>query len=786
MARYQLFRTSPSLSGQVRLDIIVNKDPETQIISGEDIYVVPINDNIKFNESNKRNTLRYSHLDNIKNLYREIEGDFYNTDGEYTIKSWLYDGETRVDPYSHVYMAGPRRMRYTRYDKQFSYMIPVWISEYTDFSKLRFVCHAGSEDHDNIISSFKLSPDIIRYLQEYMDFSATGEPISDNLVNVSFGNVKSYIQGVQADTGQYVTRDTSYIMNFLLKRERPMIETDSNILDLFRQNNMIAQQILNLNMVFNIEDISGAWPEYYLYNKNLRIWIDVQYDGISLEYKDLYTNYEFIPRYNLRADMYTEDNVLDSLEDYNCIDTIDDNKFTQPIFHWSLVNNPNYIFNIYSGCAPSLGEGMNMDGGSFDWVDVSLDAADPWRQNWKWLKYANWTGVENWDTGYHDAIISGDYEYKFTRIVVNSGYMAIGSNIFLKFYDDADAYQWEDLWKRLSGKNIWLSLVLREDQDDRYDFSVSNEKEHDIALVISCKYINDMVLYKICHDRSEDGITSIYSTDVPDILKDLMSYIIGYVEESDDHKTSNKTLWDRWIRPDMIEFDNVLDIYKEDISFLGQKIKEFRYVESDDIRYDYMYRYSGNLQPLFVNVGDSIFYNNFYRYYQWDNKRSDIMRDCAELKNKNIAMIYPSIVLGEDHGDTVSYFPWVRSGDVMGSAFYEDMNTDIIWGRHNRLWNLPPTVTFDKIISKNMTPADIDTEIWKGFIQALYNMNSSQDCPLAAAIEAHETEFREFVNKIYGISLNFEYASLPVSKEHPEGNHDDVNNIIYTITYKLR
>lgn len=776
MARYQLFRTSPSLSGQVRLDIIVNKDPKTQNISGDDIHIVPINDNIDFNESNKRDTLRYSHLDNIKNLYRIIGDNFYNTDGEYTIKSWLYDGNVRVDPYSHVYMAGPRRMRYTRYDKQFSYMIPIWISEPTDFNKLQFICHVGAEDHDVIASSFKLSSNIVQYLQDYMDSTATGEPISDNLININFGGLKSHIRGVQADTGQYMTRDTSYIFNFLLKRERPMIETDSNILDLFRQNNMIAQQILNLNFVFNIEDISGAWPEYYMYNKNTRVWIDVLYDGISLDYKDLYTNYEFIPKYNLQTGTYTEDNVLDFMEDYNCIDTIDDNKFTQPIFHWALVNNPNYLFNIYSGCVPIIGENLDMDGGTFDWVDVSLDSVDPWRQNWKWLKYKDLTGIENWNVEYNDAISSGDYSYKFTKISINPGYLAIGSNIFLKFYDDDDAEKWRSLWNDLDGKNIWLSLILREDQEERFDFTINSEIGTDIALAISCRSIEDMVLYKICHDKSDDGIMSIYDWNVPDILKKLISYIIGYIpEETDIQRTPNKTLWDRWIRPDMIEFDNMPNIYCEKSNLLGQKASEFKYVESDDVQYIYMYRYSGNLQPMFIDIENSVFHNNFYRYYQWDNKQSDIMRNCAILKNKNISMVHPSIILGKDHDDVVSYFPWIKSGDVSGADFYENINTDVIWGRHNRLWNLPPTVTFKKTMSRNLSPADVDVEVWKGFIQALYDMYSSQDCPLAETIESHELELREFINKNYKIGLNFEYASI-----------DDIDNIIYTITYKLR
>jgi len=775
MARYQLFRTSPSLTGQVRLDIIVNKNEESQLIAGDEIHIVPINDNIDFNESNKRNTLKYSHRENIKNLYREISEDFYSTEGEYVGNSWLYDSVTRKDPHSHTYMAGPKRMRYTRYGKQMSYMIPIWISEYTDFNKMRFVCHIGSGDRDAIISSFRLSPDIIGYLQEYMDMSATGECVSDNLLNVDLENMDSYIQGVQADTGQYMTRDTSYIMNFLLKRERPMLELDSSLLDLFRQNNMIAQQILNLNFVFNIQDISGAWPEYYLYNKQIRLWIDVQYENKSLEYKDLYTNYQFIPKYNLQSGEYTHDNVLDFMEDYNCIDLVGVNKFTQPVFHWALVNNPNYIFNLYSGCSPYLEGGLVLDGGTFNWVDISLDEADPWKQNWKWAKFANKTGITNWRSDYDDDMSAGHPEHRFSKIIVNSGSLAIESNMFRKFFDDEDMSAWSDVWDNLKSKNIWITTVLNSDQIEKYSFNFSTPGDN-ICIFIKCNSFDNLVLYKMCHDSDLPGIIN----DIPDgydgvspedmiLIKSLLRYIIG------DSPVSDKNLWDRWIKPNLIEFDNIMDIYKENKTFVGQQTKEFKYIEPENIKYDYMYRYSGNLCPIFIDPEDPVFYNQYYRYYQWDNKRSDVMRECSILKNKRIPMSYPSIKLGEDHEGNINYFPWIEGGNSGSSPFYSDWNTDMIWGRNNLLWNLPPTVIFRKEIPRNLSPEEIDNEIWLGFINALRDMSSSQDCPLVDIIEAHMDEFYEFINKNYTIIQNFEYKSLT-----------DIDNIIYTITYKLR
>ena len=609
-----------------------------------------------------------------------------------------------------------------------------------------------------------------------MDGSPDGKGVSDKLLNIDFQNMSSYVSGIQTDTGQYMTRDTSYIMNFILKRERPMIETDSNILDLFRQNNMIAQQLLNLNFVFNFQDIAGAWPEYYLYNKRIGIWIDVQYDNKSLEYKDLYTNYQFIPKYNLSNGLYTQDNVLDHMRDYDCIDLVGVNKFTQPIFHWALENNPDYIFNLYSGCAPVVGDDIILEGGSFGWVDISLYTAHPWKMNWKWIKFKDCTNISEWYAEYDDAFTQKKYEKCFTKILNHSGSLAIGSNVFRKFYNDIDNDEWNLLWNILNEKEIWLSLVLRESEDSDYKLKIF-ESDDVIGIIIICNNLNNMVLYEMCHQENllsylESDIASDnpnISSDTIGLVIDIFHYIIGH------GNVSNINLWDRWIRPNKVEFNNILDIYEENKIYLDQKSSEFKYVKPDTNTsrsyYSYLYRYSGNLVPYFINPDNPVFYNEFYRYYQWDNQRSDIMRKCSLLNKEKVDMVHPSIILGKDHEDIVSYFPWIKSG----SYFYDDWNTDIAWGRDSSFWNLPPTIQFDIMLSRELSHSEIEEQIWEGFIQAIKDMSSSIDCPLYSAIIEHETEFKEFIYSNYSITQNFEYASL-----------DNIEDIIYTVTYKLR
>ena len=68
--KYQLVRTSPYLSGQVRWDLIVNPSREIG-----DVYIRPISDNIVYNGTGS--ALGSRHVDNVKQLYNTIEDAFY-------------------------------------------------------------------------------------------------------------------------------------------------------------------------------------------------------------------------------------------------------------------------------------------------------------------------------------------------------------------------------------------------------------------------------------------------------------------------------------------------------------------------------------------------------------------------------------------------------------------------------------------------------------------------------------------------------------------------------------
>ena len=69
---YQLAKTSTLLSGQVKWDLVMNKDKVTNL------QIVPISEHIPYNYNSPVDVMNYSHGDNVKQLYNKIQGDFYS------------------------------------------------------------------------------------------------------------------------------------------------------------------------------------------------------------------------------------------------------------------------------------------------------------------------------------------------------------------------------------------------------------------------------------------------------------------------------------------------------------------------------------------------------------------------------------------------------------------------------------------------------------------------------------------------------------------------------------
>ena len=399
-------KTTPYLGGQVRLDMVCDRLGGDSSLTIDEIHVVPLSDRIWY--SGPENQLNYHHSDNVRELYQHIQDQFYSCLGDQLLDgAYPYYSNQVTDTVDHTYQMGLRRIPVARYQKELSYLLPMWIDSEDYIDRIEFwvhVCSAsGTEESIELTSKrFTLSDRLRSYLKEYLS------GVTSDLMYIGLREHSAYITGLEVSSGTVLTKDVSNLIQNLTERERPLIETDNMLVRKFSENQMIARQLINFNLCFSVADLFSAVVEPSMHWSALNIWCEARlksgnsYEEIPI--KDLYTNYTRIYSYKISdnplevgkfvesytdSDGYTTDyNVLDYLSDYKCLDLIHVNRMLQPTFHWSVRDNAKYTWNLYNGFSPLVEENgrvNRIEGRFFGQPDVSAEEYSTYNNNIQWV-----------------------------------------------------------------------------------------------------------------------------------------------------------------------------------------------------------------------------------------------------------------------------------------------------------------------------------------------------------------------------------------------------------------
>lgn len=374
MKNYQLYKTTPLISGQLKWDIVIGKYGGRIYV--KDFHITPISQYIPYNKTDDT-IIRYDHRFNIKEFYNKIMGYFYSSPVNPNMSnSWPIVDDDAL-PIDNTYFAGCDRGEYGIYKKQFEYLCPAWIEQLSDSDDLSFQINISAGE--NKISTKNLTLEIldgpmynfhnqfVNYFKNYLNYVGINKGC-DEVININLNKKEAYLRGVDVTTGNLVVRSLN-ISDNILSRERPLMEFDSFLTESFKNTNTISPNLINFNLVFDLDDILSASVTNKLSGQNLIIGVNIGTNNgnifKSFEKNDIYTNYEYIPRTFCKG-MYkfddmnnviipkpkknsTAPNVLDYLQDDKYIDFVDVNKVVQKICHWQLVGNDDYIFNLYNG-----------------------------------------------------------------------------------------------------------------------------------------------------------------------------------------------------------------------------------------------------------------------------------------------------------------------------------------------------------------------------------------------------------------------------------------------------
>lgn len=785
MENFQLYRTNLHLGGQLKWDIIIDSSESKLLVS--DFHLRPISDNISYTYKTDERLLNNSHQDNVKLYYNSIKGNFYNEglDSMFNHNWPVICKENEIlNSYSNIYDMGCKRMKhYSLYNRQFEFFCPIWIENLTE--SLVFKFNVKAHGSDIILSSKTLNitneinkefakthNKFVSYFKNYIKDSGlkTGD---DNILNIKFNAEKTSISGLNVETGLFCSKDIIGFISDLKHIERPMMETDNMLAKLFSGNNIVTKQLFNLNLCFNLSDIISDVIFNMLNGEKLTVDLEIYIDGKKLEKRDFYTNYEFIDRSVKNPEDGEKYNVFDYLKDYKSLDLIDKNKFCQSIFHWSLSDNNEYIFNLYDGFS-----GLYVENNGEEYIDESgKSSIEP-----IYVYHENSHQYKDFPN-----LVSG----KADNINNSTGWINTEVikywNSFYKYISNTEKNKLKGTY--INGNNFingvkyrYIPKVSHNDKEGiyiiglcvTYDIFLNIENNIDRFNLIKIPVIDNKVTI-----LRKDDLIMIVVKDINDLAYKNMSLIFMNNEEkiysyinkisNNDHEDTEKNLGKEIkfidvifailknaISPELIMFNSLA---YTTVNGPSKNVDEIEYLKSND--YNYVCRYDGKLKPTFISENLNALY---FKDYVSDNRVNGdsklIKTPYIKFMNSGFEPKYPSIEyfpIKKIENWNYNELPIVKSSEHICTVVND---IEYAWFEDNVCLILSDKLKFIKENKK--------AEGYKTLKELL------QDC----ISEYYKTDNERLINYIiskYNISSNWEYASLT-----------NIDDYIYDITLTLK
>ncbi len=750
MTNYQLYSTNIFLSGQMKWDLVLSLFDDDIMIN--DFHLTPVNSNIPYNSMTEEQLLNYSHKENIIKFHKQIEGYFYDKYIPSELKhNWPIISEKPIKSHDDTYMMGCKRSKYySLYSKQFEFLCPVWLEQLR--SPLRFTIKIkdmngkliSSRDIDIVKKGNANHDKFVNYLYDYMKYIDLIGEGDDHVININLDRRVGDLIGVSVVDGNVYHKDVSFMVENLLSRERPIMESDSMIIDCFQNNKMITKQLFNFNLCFNIEDILPKQISNLISGHKLNI--EVVVGDVTGEYPivDFYTNYEYIDREwcgfmdfkksinNKQYIIETEDsknaikNVYDYLKDYRYIEFMDKNKFSPMITHWSLYDNSDYIFNLYNGFC-----GISKDGSSVIYHDSTYGRTpDIYQTSYsKKLNNVGWANIVNVDT----------YE-KF-------------STLYLDYFETTRRYatnfnkSWVNGVKYRSPQNINIILMY-----------VSNKGVYDAIKHNINTQINKHLLYYCPNRIGEENIIYLISDDMNCLT---FKYVRDCVDGGNDKILKLKELLRSAEDITAIIFNKSIEI--KQASGPTPTVSEVDYIKDDNCTVN-LFRYGGKLKPAFIEP-DSNKYN--YIYYKdvmpWSWYVDSIYKKYSATKYQPL---YKSIGYYSIKNQKLNY----KSHETL----FNDQHISLLeykWFNNNAIYNLKGEIDlkFDSEVLGNGEYRPVKDIILEK-LTSIYSIKTRKEL--------------DYIYGLYDIDIDFDY-SKKYNYEFKE-YIDDINSYTYNVKLILK
>lgn len=624
----QLYRTNVYLGGNMKYDLVLDDTGEKLFV--KDFHITPISGQIPVNMNYEEYLLKSTHQDNIKYFYNNLSGSSFYKDNvdPYINSKWpiLYTNCNLIQTYDDNWFMGCKRSDYHKYNKQFEFLVPLWIEKY---DKIDFIIELWANTSKRSKSTKHISTKILTiyndleqidnkypefhknfcsYMLNYMKYIGlenyqknitkvengklykdveyvTGG--SNDMMNIDLSEKSAYVHGLNIETGQIETKSIYDLGYQLTSREIPMMDFNQKLIESFSKYKFISKQLFNFNLCFNIQDIAAPNICNNMMYSNVMVKVKVRIGDKILPIKDFLTNYENQPKHDIypitMSDVYNPKNntanVFDFLRDNKAVDYMYINKITQQIPFWSLADNSDYIFNVYSGYSGRACEILenlaeeNTPVSRKSLYYIFKDSFDPNLKNYR---------IEANNIFWADFIQLNDGELM--------GFLS---------YTNLQKYEFTNIsnWIKYAKYNI--------------DEDVINELKKLYVQKIALIYCKDGGVLANQSKTITNDVYSFYKNGIMFFIsKDINKLTFKFIQQSLNEYNKGNDINDNRLKligkvlnsivyPKVIKFTNGLSY-----SLINQKlktIKEIEYFEND--MYDnYVLRYDGKIKPTFVDT----------------------------------------------------------------------------------------------------------------------------------------------------------------------------------------
>lgn len=729
MTNYQLYRSNVLLGGQMKYDLILSSyEGDSTII--EDLHITPISKVAAHNKYVKENLILYDHQENIMGFYKKNSSFFYKDFCKATLQSpYPLPDNYQDDPYDSTYEMGCRRSHYQIYNKQFEFFCPLWIEQLDDIKKLTFdiqikTTHPGPIMYTRTVK-FDSNQQLVNYFNNYLKYTSLNEGC-DWVFNVGENNCS--VRGLNVKTGRCGDYELLTLYRNLIFRERPLLEFNNLIINTLNEKELIACQLFNFNLCFNLEDIFGAFVYRELCNSPIFINVVAKIDGKPLTLADIFSNHECIEKQLLQIPEISinstgdeikitkerlafNKNVLDYLKDYSCLDLIDKNKIIQNTCHWSLSIAPERIFNTYGGFSM-----MKKNDGGNDYVEIpgyDTDVADLvsvditrninktnnyWCNNYKIL-LPDSSDTDSTKTAstlgsiFFEPIFSGDqkYDYLFSRFYN-------GCFVKSKFYNNLSVDGFVDTIILFVDGYEKINPVIK-------DLIINYEGWYTYTKIKSTESEQKETAYEIIYSNNTSGINKVLilvpiDSQNPQDIQDAYNCVLyrNFIDilqnlKSNGNKQLNN-LYNLLSKPthsmNIVEFNNGLILNQ--VAGPSLDVKEIEYYKST-IKKN-IFRIFGKIKPYFLHHNLD---NNYENYQYYKMKFGDLPSEYNIHANADHPPLYPSINYYAMKSGPIDYNCELEDG-------FENKVENSVEMHHyavNKIVNLLPELNFEFELNKN-------------------------------------------------------------------------------------